>query len=220
MVALQITSSQRVFTAGRTGSGKTYFERYVLAGIQRLVALDPKGTLGRMAPEWNLEDWSDRGRRKLLAGEPVRLRVPPPPVDVGDDPRYWDTYIRDVYRAGNCILYLDEIYGVVPPGSKPPPSLTACYTRGRELGIGVHGCTQRPAWVPLFAMSEADWFFVFRLTLDEDRRRLASFMGASVMEPIKDRHGFLSYHVEWDEPIYTPQLIVRKARAPKGQVRP
>lgn len=211
MVTLRIASNQRVFTAGRTGSGKTFLERHLLSGITRLVALDPKGTLGRLAPEWNLEDWSERGRKALLRGDPVRLRVPP--SEDGDTPAYWSPYIRDVYRAGDCLLYIDELYGVVPPGSRPPGPLVACYTRGRELGIGVHAATQRPAWVPLFAMSEADWFFVFRLTLDEDRRRLASFMGASVMDPIRDRYGFLTYHVEWDQPIYTERLLVRQPAA-------
>jgi hypothetical protein len=212
VAAIQITSNQRVFTAGRTGSGKTFLEHHILAGIKRLVALDPKGTLGSVtSPGWNLTDWSDKGRKALLAGEPVRLRVPAP---LNGD---WTPYLWDVYRAGNVVLYVDEMYGVVPPGKAAPEPLIACYTRGRELGIGVHAATQRPAWVPLVTMSEADWFFVFRLTLDEDRRRLASFMGASVMSPIRDRYGFYSYHPEWDDPIYTPRLIVRKPRATKGR---
>lgn len=203
---LRIAPDQRVFTAGRTGSGKTYLERYLLRSANRLVACDPKGTLGRLAPEWNLEDWTDRGARQLARGDDVRLRIPAPL-----DGR-WDDYLWAVYKAGNVILYIDELYGVVPPGKRAPEPLTACYTRGRELGIGVHSCTQRPSWIPLFAMSEADWFFIFRLTVEEDRKRLASFMGASVIEPIRDKYGFLTYSPEWEDPIYTPQLIVRRGR--------
>lgn len=207
MAQLSIQPNQRVFTAGRTGSGKTFLERYLLASSKRLVVCDPKGTLSTaIAPDWRLTDWSEKGRKRLLAGDPVRLRIPAP-LD-GD----WSSYLWDVYRAGNVLLYVDETYGVVPPGRAAPEPLLACYTRGRELGIGVHAATQRPSWIPLVCMSEADWFFVFRLTLDEDRKRLASFMGASVMQPIQDRYGFFSYSPEWDSPIYTPQLIVRKAR--------
>lgn len=207
MVDLQIASNERVFLAGRTGSGKTFLARHLLAKSTRLVVLDPKGTLGRdMAPEWNLTDWSEKGAKLLERGEPCRLRVPAP-LDGN-----WAPYLWAVYRAGGVTLYVDEMYGVVPPGKVAPEPLLACYTRGRELRVGVFAASQRPSWVPLVAMSEADWFFVFRLTLDEDRKRLASFMGASVMQPITDRYGFMTYHPEWDEPIYTPQLVVRKGR--------
>lgn len=202
--ALTIQPNERVFIAGRTGSGKTFLSLHLLRKRTRLVVCDPKGTLGELAPEWGLDDWSEKGRKRLLAGDPVRLRIPAP-LDGN-----WTPYLWDVYRAGDVTLYVDELYGVVPPGRTAPEPLLACYTRGRELGIGVVAATQRPSWIPLVAMSEADWFFVFRLTLEEDRRRLASFMGESVMTPITDRYGFLTYNPLWDQPIYTPRLIVRK----------
>lgn len=210
-IDLTVRSDERAFIAGRTGSGKTFFCRYLTASSRRLVVLDPKGMLTRaIDPAWKLDEWSEKGRKALLEGDPCRLRVGYP--DDGD----WEPYLADTFKAGNVLIYVDEMYGVVPPGKQAPKSLTAAWTRGRQLGVGVVSATQRPAWVPLFAMSEADWFFIFRLTLEEDRRRLASFMGQSVMEPIRDRYGFLTYNAQWDGPVYTPRLVVRKVRSNAG----
>lgn len=206
---LSVKSNERVFIAGKTGSGKTFFARYLLQSATRLVVLDPKGMLdAKTEPGWRLTDWTAKGEKALRDGKPVRLRVPYP-AD-GD----WTPYVKAVFEARNVVLYIDEMYGVVSPGKSPDVLewLVACWTRGRQLGIGVYTATQRPVWVPLFAMSEADWFFVFRLTLDEDRKRLASFMGPSAMYPIADEFGFLTYNVRWRAPVYTPQLNIRKAR--------
>lgn len=224
-IDLAVKSNQRAFIAGKTGSGKTFFARYLLQSAKRLVVLDPKGMLTREEdPGWNLTDWSAKGRKLLMSGEPCRLRVPYP--QDGD----WSSFVKDVFEARNVTLYIDEMYGVVSPGKTPPVLewLVACWTRGRQLGVGVIVATQRPMWVPLFAMSEADWFFIFRLSLEEDRKRLASFMGPSAMYPIPDEFGYLSYSVRWPAPIYTPQLNVRRRRPapakqsgkPQGKVRP
>lgn len=212
---LSVKANDRTFIAGKTGSGKTFFARYLLQSAKRLVVLDPKGMLSREEdPDWRLTDWSAAGEKALRGGKPCRLRVPYP--QNGD----WAPFVKAVFEARNVTLYIDEMYGVVSPGKNPEVLdwLTACWTRGRQLGIGVITATQRPVWVPLFSMSESDWFFVFRLTLDEDRKRLASFMGPSAMYPIPDEFGFLSYNVRWQAPVYTPQLNVRKHRGkPPGE---
>lgn len=178
---------------GRTGAGKSYLGRRFINGLSRLVVFDPKGTL---ATGWNLEPWSDKGERALLEGKPVRLRVPAP-LD-----GQWDGYAQTIYHAGNCTLYIDEAYGVVPPGKRIPEYLNALYTRGRELRIGVWAATQRPTWVPLVMLSEAEWLFVFRLQMAADRQRMAELMGPEVENVVKDKHGFYAYNVEWNKPRY------------------
>jgi len=209
---IDVQSDQRVLITGQTGSGKTFLARQLLRSCRRLVVLDPKGMLRSHEEEgayesWDLDEWSEPQEKLLVSGKPCRIRVPSPL-----DGR-WDRYLWSVYRAGNCVLYIDEVYGVVPPGSRrPPDSLNAIYTRGRELGIGAVAASQRPVWVPMEIISECEWFFAFRLLLDDDRRRLASLMGPNVMQRIRDRYGFWTYNVEWDESIYTPQLEVEPVR--------
>jgi len=209
-------SDERVIITGQTGSGKTFLARQLLDGVKRLVVLDPKGMLRSPSPDeaeygdienWKLREWSETTEKLLKEGEPVRVRVPAPINGK------WDEYLWAVYRAGNCVLYIDEVYGVVPPGKRPPEPLNAIYTRGRELGIGAVGVSQRPSWIPLEIMSEAEWYFCFRLMLDTDRRRMAEFMGMEVVSRITDRYGFWTYNVHWDEPVYTEQLEVETKRS-------
>jgi DNA helicase HerA-like ATPase len=205
-----IKSYERVFFCGRTGSGKTFAAKHICARLPRLVVLDPKGTL----TDWNLEPWDRETRRLLRQGYPVRARVVVP--FGADATEIWEEAFYAVYSGGNCTLYIDEVYGVVEPGSKPPSGLTAIWTRGRELKVGGFASSQRPTWVPLFILSEADHLFTFRLSLEEDRRRMAAFMGPEVEGVIRDLHGVYYSHATWDRPLYVPELPFRvPAPAPR-----
>lgn len=225
MPKIEIASSDRVAIVGATGSGKTFLSRHLLWRVKRLVVCDPKGTL---RGQWALEEWSETTRAKLLEGEPVRVRIASPIIRGSKESPDWEPYLWDVYDAGNVLLYVDEVYGVVPIGRKSQ-ALNAIYTRGRELGIGAFACSQRPSWIPLELLSESSWFFMFRLLLQEDRDRMAAMMGPQVKEPFREPYGFWTYNVAWEEPVFTPQLEVkvqRQSRAPAretagaGQGRP
>lgn len=202
-----ISSADRVLLAGQTGSGKSFMARHLAARLPRLVALDPKGTM----PEdgWdNLEPWSAAGAKKLADGKPIRLLVPPhgPELPTNEIASYWEPFLLAAYYAGDCTLYIDEMYGVSPPGRAPSAPLTALYTRGRGLGIGVWAATQRPVWLPLFALSESTWFFVFRLLLEQDRVRMSQMMGPNVVNPVADPFGYYLFRVGWQEAIYSRGL--------------
>ena len=117
-----IRTDERVLLAGQTGSGKSYMVRALAARIPRLVVLDPKGTI----PEdgWtDLEDWSLHAERQLQTGKPVRIRVPPhgPELSARESADYWEPYLLACYYAGDCTVYIDEMYGVSPPGRAPSP---------------------------------------------------------------------------------------------------
>lgn len=208
MPSIVVKSNDRAAIVGATGSGKTFLAQYLTWNVKRFVVCDPKGTLrGR----WGLEEWSERTRDLLLDGKPVRVRIPAPVVVRSKEDPDWEPFLWDVYDAGNCLLYVDEVYGVVPIGRKSQ-ALNAIYTRGRELGIGAIACSQRPSWIPLELLSESSWFFMFRLLLDEDRKRMAAMMGPAVTDPIRDPYGFWTFQTGWDEPVYTKQLEVKVLR--------
>jgi len=202
-MAVIIKSSDRVLTAGKTGSGKTYLNRYISKNISRLMVLDGKGSL----LNWNTIEWNNKNKKKFLNGEDCRVRVtynpPADPLEI------WEEALNIAYESKYCTVYIDEIYAIVPPYTKPLNILNALWTRGREWNIGVWSSTQRPSFIPLFALSESDHFFVFRLTLEEDRKRMSSFMGYDVLQTIKDKHGFYYMSAEMDYPTYTPKLNVR-----------
>lgn len=205
-----IKTNERLTLIGKTGSGKTYLARLLTLGIPRLVVFDPKGTFGdpKVMAAWRLENWSDTGARKLAEGKAVRLRVPP--ADFGGDIfGHWIPYMEAIYRAGDCTLYIDEIYGVNKPGSMPSPELAALYTRGRELGIGVFGASQRPTLIPLFLLSEVEWLFCFRLLLEADQQRMMQLMkippSGDQLDPlpIPDEYGYWFFNTSWRAPVYS-----------------
>lgn len=196
-----ISYHDRVFIAGKTGSGKTYLAKYISRRIPRLIVLDSKGTLA----DWNLEPWDWQAKLKLRRGEPVRARVV---YDVQKESETWIEAMEAAYEAGNCTVYIDEVYSIVEPGSKPPSIMWGLWTRGRELKVGAWASTQRPVSVPLFTISEAEHYFCFRLTLDEDRKRMAGYMGPQVIQPVTDIHGFWYSQAIDERAIYTTQLEV------------
>ena len=203
MSTVIIGRDQRLAVVGKTGTGKTYLLRALAAPVTRLVVIDSKGTLG--GEDWNLAPWTPKTAFALAAGKPVRLRVLAP-MD-GD----YEPFFSAVYNAGDCVLVIDELFAVSDRG-KFGPWLQACYTRGRELKVGVWAAMQRPSWVPLMALSEADYYVCFRLQLEEDRRRMAAFMGPQVEAPVRDKYGFWLYSTEWENPRYARSLEVRESR--------
>lgn len=202
-MSINLKTNERVFITGKTGSGKTYLAHYLTRACPRLVVLDGKGTL---AP-WNLEPWDPETRDKLRQGEPIKIRAVLPWK--ADPALFWPSVLYEIYQAGNVTVYTDEMYIISPPGKPIPDMLWALYTRGRELGIGMWGSSQRPAWIPLFCMSESEHYFMFRLQLDDDKKRMSEFMGKGIFPPIRDEHGFYYSRAEWDEPGYFKQLEVK-----------
>ena len=204
---INIDSSERMVAVGKTGSGKTFLMKYLTRGLNRLIVLDPKSTID--PKEWHL-DWVDGGGlRDLQKGKDARLLVRA--YEMAD----WITYLQAAWDATNTVVYIDELYALVEFGRVAPPRiLSQLYTQGRERKVGVWGATQRPAWVPLFTLSECDWFFAFRTQLQDDRKRLAEMMGEEVLNPIpvNDPHGFWMYNVYWENPVYVDQLMINGER--------
>jgi len=206
-VKIDIDSSERLIAVGKTGSGKTFLMKYLTRSLKRLIVLDPKAMID--PKEWHL-DWVDNGGlRDLSKGKDARLLVRT------FDTQEWNIYLQAALEATNTVVYIDELYALVEFGRIAPPRiLSQLYTQGRERKVGVWGATQRPTWVPLFTLSECDWFFAFRTQLQDDRKRLSELMGEEVLTPIpvSDPHGFWVYNVYWEHSIYVDQLLINGKR--------
>lgn len=202
---LDIAGNDRVFLCGKTGSGKTYWAMHMLAALPRLVCVDLKGS-----DEISKWEWREPGReaqRRLMVGREVRVRIR----------EHEDAleYMRLAYQAGGCVVYIDEVYALVPQGSRAPVELNAIWTRGRELGVGGWVATQRPSWVPREIISEAEWTVCFRLRLEDDRKKMADTMGEEVLQPITDEHGFFVSRDTDDAPTYYPRLSTGQKAVPE-----
>lgn len=205
----KIKTNERLLLVGKTGSGKTYLARLLTLAIDRLIVVDPKGTLA--GPGWNLEPWSDTAYRELARGNAYRARFPAPISDKPEDE--YEKLFALAYRLGDLTVYIDEMYAVVSSNGRMGKWLRGLYTRGRELGIGVWGATQRPTWIPRETISESDWFFMFALQLQDDRDRMSEVMGPLVREPIprRDRYGVWVYYTGWESPLYRRKATEVKA---------
>lgn len=195
----RIKSNERVAIVGKTGSGKTFLAERLTAPLKRLIIVDPTGLLkNRFLPH---VPWDD-GYKTLEQGLDARVYLSL------DNPAEYELYFAQVYdQLTGVTLYIDELYGVALP-TRPSRGLWALYTRGRSRGIGVWACTQRPRFVPRFCLSEAEWFFVFRLLVTDDRKLLADLIHPAVAKKITDPHGFYYYNINWEKPRYASRLVV------------
>jgi hypothetical protein len=165
---------------------------------------DPKGRL--TLESWALVPW-EKGYPLLQKGQDCRVRVGPPGIDVPDEYAYWHDYFKLVFQLTNVIVYVDELYQVGKPTGSP--GLRSLYALGRELGIGVWSCVQRPAQIPKFAMTEAEWIIMFQLRDADDIDRMVSLIGPEAKKPLKG-HSFLVFNDHMEHPKRYAKAVVKK----------
>lgn len=203
---MKLQGNSRVAVIGKTGSGKTFLSEYLLRNVGRLVVFDVKGNLKN---RFGLVDYSAKLWRRFMRGEKFRVRITAPIGKNVDLVNLYDEYFRQIYDTGDCIVYIDEVYGVTGGANYLAPYLTALYTRGRELGVGIVACTQRPTFIPNFILTESEYFFVFRLQLESDRKKIENIVGSSVEIPRKDTNGFWFFDTSKDGGKYYEKLLTR-----------
>lgn len=203
----QPTGRDRIIFVGKTGSGKTYLARMLVSQLDRVIVIDPKGSIKDKA-DWGLDEWSPEVEKDIMSGAAVRARYTTDP-ETDDYQAAYEEIFRLAFQAKNIVVYIDELYGVIREGGRGGKWLRNLYTQGRELNVGTWGATQRPSWVPLFCISECEFFWVFRLQLAKDRARMAEIMGEKVMIEIdrRDKYGFWFYSMDEIEPSYHPVVI-------------
>lgn len=83
----------------------------------------------------------------------------------------FDRLFDQAWREGGWCVYADELYHVERAGLRS--SVEKLLTQGRSKRVSVVCGVQRPAWVSLFAFSEATHVFSFRMGDRRDLGRLA-----------------------------------------------
>ena len=170
----KIEQGEHVFVAGRTGSGKTFLvKKYLENAKYKVFVLDLKKTLDWQGiPDRNiayvnkLENIRKTGKRKTVY-QPIWEEINPETID---------EFFKLIYKEEDCIVWVDELMAI-GNAVKFPDWYKACLTRGRELGISVWSCTQRPATIPIISISEASHLFIFDLNMKKDRQRIAEIAG-------------------------------------------
>lgn len=175
--------SDRVVYIGPTGSGKTELARRVEIQFPNEIVIDPKHRFSweQDSPRYlrvahslrdlvaHLKQIEDR-----RTGEPVIYR--PPAIA----PEHIDPVYDLAYQRGFTHVYNDDfaacVYGAANV-QKYLPAWFRCVTLGRQRGVGISASIQRPANVPLVAMSESDYRVTFYLRMRNDQKRAEELCG-------------------------------------------
>lgn len=179
---------------GPTGSGKTYLALQLLA---RSVSEELPGYITVMkARDKTVGDFlrDHEGWKRTLS-------YPPPPSVPGmkrplgwavwphhtndpeaDDVRHeqiFDRMHRGLYVKGDNIIFDDEVVSLVREMNMKR-NLTRIWTKGRSIGSGLWGATQRPAMVPLEMYDQAQHLFLGNI---KDKRSQDRFGEISGVDP-------------------------------------
>lgn len=201
--------SQHVTVIGPTGCGKTTLVTELVEPRKHVA------TLGIKFRDKTMEKLiTDRGYRREKQWHPRfsnekkgRIALWPSANDLDtlmdEHKKVFKPCINDVYKAGGWCLWLDEMR-YMSEHLAMKKSLTLMYIAGRSNNISLVGNTQRPAWVPLEAYSQAGHLIMFRTGDERDLLRIGNLNGANpkdvanAVANLPDKHSFV--HVDLSDP--------------------
>jgi hypothetical protein len=157
-----------------TGSGKTTLLERIMSLRRWGIVLDTKRELA--FPGWPIVDRPRFAFEAIFDRKVEHAILRPRSLDDVEDT------FATALDLGGVTVGVDEVYMITTqPGSASlttyPPSYILALTRGRSKKVTVATGTQRPRFLPLFAMTEASHFFIFELGSQDDTRYLAKMAG-------------------------------------------
>jgi hypothetical protein len=185
-----IVHHDRVFIAGRTGSGKSELINVLFSGFacQRLL-VDTKDEFDIPGVERVRDvaaiDWS----------EPIIHYV-----DSSSQAGEFDELFEACLRRRHLVVAVHELADLCEhsPG-RTPRAVNAYITKGRAHGLGLLGGSQRPVNIPRTARTEVQHVFAFVPPMDPDDRPVIARM------------------MELEEPALLSLLAQARAKSPTGE---
>lgn len=194
-----IEPNKHVLVCGMTGTGKSYLCENYLRGYKYVVKLDTKDETGERRREgkspWlglkegrdftvihNFDELDDVDTDKIIYV---------PDYDEQNENTF-NRFFRWIFERGNCILWIDELMSIGTVQSFPK-ELGRLMTQGRSKGVGVWSCTQRPSGIPMCVPSNCSYFFVFDMSLPQDRKKLVDTTGMTQMYEMPTGYNFWYY---------------------------
>jgi DNA helicase HerA-like ATPase len=210
-------AGERALIVGQTGGGKTRFATWLLRRVEQspIVIYDTKEephflTLPYVSIATSLKEVTEQIRKS--ESDYIIFR---PPLSITADPTMLDNLLLYHYHNFKGVpAYIDEIYSF-HNSARAGAGLIGLLTRGRSRGITTIMSTQRPAWLSMFAISEAQKLYIFNLSLNDDKKKIAG-AGISNFEnlPRPPKFGFWFFVQGTDKPVlYSP---VKLERGDKG----
>lgn len=196
-----IPANKHVLVCGMTGTGKSYLCENYLRTYKYVVKLDTKGEtderrLDGLSPWEGLAEGKDfavcRHYGELDDVETDKIIFVPEYDDQNDDT--FNNFFRWIFDRGNTILWIDELMSIGSVNSFPR-ELGRIMTQGRSKNVAVWACTQRPSGIPSCVPSNSSYFFIFDLTLPQDRKKLVDVTGIPDMYELPTGYNFWYYRL-------------------------
>ncbi len=165
-------SDKRTAIIGSTGSGKTQFAVWLLSrrDYERRpwVIFDFKG-------DQLIAEIEGVGAKEIsIFGAPPKkagIYIVRPIPELHD--QAVEQFLWACWKQEYIGIYIDEGYML----GQRNAALNACLTQGRSKNIEMIILSQRPVWMSKFVFSESNFFAVFNLTLDSDRKHVQGYIG-------------------------------------------
>ncbi len=189
---------ERAFVVGQTGSGKSAFVAQFLlprVDISPVIIYDTKEEpkFDMLKPARVVS--TQAGLDDAYGDQEVDYIIVRPPISVTSNPDALDAMLYHHYEFyPDSVAYIDELYQFVR-NFRAGPGLQGLLTRGRSRGITTIMATQRPAFIPMFALTESQKFYVFFLAHEDDRKRIAKVIRGFSDLPDPAVHGFYFYEL-------------------------
>jgi hypothetical protein len=194
---VKILQSENVFICGMNGTGKTWLAKVYAAGFPNVIALDTKGTMtwdvcNTPVPIYtHLEELMSKVKEGKAIYRPDFTEL---------NAEYYEAFFQWCYLRRNTTVVVDEVMQVCPSPTVIPLHYKGILTRGRELNVNVFSLTQRPKTIPLAIMSESVHSFIFKLNLEDDRKRIHEIIPyPEVLEVPGSRESHLFWYYNQNE---------------------
>jgi len=175
-----IPAGKHAVIIGQNGSGKSQMLMYLARhNSQRVVIFDTKIdndflSLARGDEVLQVANNYQEMIEILNRGDFDYLILRPQDFELSE-PEALDNYLKALAKCKNLSIFIDEAYQLHTAG-RAYPGYISILTRGRSRNLSLIVCTQRPSWVSTFTFSEPSYFFVYRLILTKDIKKVSEFV--------------------------------------------
>jgi hypothetical protein len=216
------TGKQRVSVMGHTGSGKTHLSTWLLSHAdwhrKPHVIVDFKyDDFFREIERSTYKGIEELQLTDKIPRKPGLYIVHPLPHETDE----LDEFLWKIWEKERTGVFVDEAH--MMSHSPKHGAFRALLTQGRSKNIPMITVTQRPAWVSKFVFSEADYYSVFHLTDDTDKKRVMEFVPADLRKDLPEYHSYWHDVAKRKTNILTPvpdrATILARFQARLGEAR-